>query len=543
MPMVQSREAMSGEDTWRKEFLFVLILLSLCLLLFFFRLGTPPLWDGDEGMHAATSKDMVTSGDWITPTLNGEKFYDKPVLYNWFVSLSFLVFGFNEFAARLPSALLGTGCVLIVYLLGRGMFGPLAGLLSGVLLATTGEQMILSRVVVHDIALAFFITLSLFFFYTGYQRERNRRRYFLLFYASAGFSVLAKGPVGILLPLLIIGLFLLAKRRLELVKELANPWGIFIFFVVAAPWYVLILLRNREYGSYFFIQQNLMNFLSSEARHHGPFYFYFPVVMAGFFPWSCFLPLALIHALRKRSEDRDALLFLALWFLVIFAFFSAASSKLDTYVLPLMPASACMVGLLWRDLMKDPTRELRRGFLYSFILLFGILVIAVLYVWFTSFPSFKLDYGIDVTRLKDWGLPFLAAFVVPFGLFVKKHLKTSLLALAGINVCAFLLALIMIVPMADPYRSTKGFALKLDRMLAPGEKMVFVRVLRDSALFYTDRKALLITTRKDLTRFLESDRRVFCVMRKSLIDFDERWKQMAHIIDEEGHKAIVSNRK
>ena len=207
--IAQSGEAIPGEETRKKEIFFVLILLSLCFLLFFFRLGTPPLWDGDEGMHAATSKDMVLSGDWITPTLNGEKFYDKPVLYNWFVSLSFLVFGFNEFAARLPSALLGTGCVLIVYLLARGMFGPTAGLLSGVFLATSGEQMILSRVVVHDIALAFFMTLSLFFFYAGFKREQGRKRYFLLFYASAGFAVLAKGPVGILLPVLIIGLFLL----------------------------------------------------------------------------------------------------------------------------------------------------------------------------------------------------------------------------------------------------------------------------------------------------------------------------------------------
>ena len=260
------------------------------------------------------------------------------------------------------------------------------------------------------------------------------------------------------------------------------------FSVIAAPWYVLIILRNREYGSYFFIQQNLMNFLSSEARHYGPFYYYFPVLMGGFFPWSCFLPVALIRALRKRSGNRDAVVFLAVWFSVIFVFFSVASSKLDTYILPLFPAVACMTGLLWHDLLKNPTPELRRGFLYSFLLLFGILFVAIVYVWFTPFPSLKSDYGLDVARLKYYGLPFLAAFIVPFGLFLRKKLKASILALAGINVCAVLLALMMIVPIMDPYRSTKGFALKLDRMLAPGEKMVFGRVLRDSALFYTEPK-------------------------------------------------------
>ena len=541
--MTRTGKAISEQEIRKEEIFFILILLSLCYLLFFFRLGTPPLWDGDEGMHAATSKDMVLSGDWITPTLNGEKFYDKPVLYNWFVSLSFLVFGFNEFAARLPSALLGTGCVLIVYLLGRSMVGPAVGFLSGVILATSGEHMLLSRVVVHDMALAFFITLSLFFFFRGFKEEQQRKRYFLLFYASAGFAVLAKGPIGMLLPALIIGLFLLVERRLSLLKEVITPWGILLFLVIAAPWYVLIILKNREYGSYFFIQQNLMNFLSSEARHHGPFYYYLPVLMGGFFPWSCFLPLALLYGFRKGPGKREGVVFLTVWFSIVFLFFSAASSKLDTYILPLFPAVACLAGLLWHDLLNAPVPELRKGFLFSFLLLFGILVTAVLYVWVTPLTSLRLDYGIDTARLKYCGLPLLGAFIVPFGLFLQRKTKASLWALVGVNVSAILLVFWIIVPIMDPYRSTKDFALKLDRMLAPGEKMVFGRVLRDSALFYTNRRALLLTTRKELTGFLGSKERVFCVIRKSLIENDEKWRQMAYIIDEEGHKAIISNKK
>src|SRR5512147_2680299 len=150
IPLTQPDKAQWKGRIWEKEIFLILILLLLCLIVFFFHLGKNPLWDGDEGMHAATSKDMILSGDWITPTFNGEKFYDKPVLYNWFVSLSFSAFGFNEFAARLPSALLGTGCVIIVFLLGRSIGGPLAGFLSGIILATSGEHVILSRVVVHD---------------------------------------------------------------------------------------------------------------------------------------------------------------------------------------------------------------------------------------------------------------------------------------------------------------------------------------------------------------------------------------------------------
>ena len=149
---------MSEKPFWEKEIFFVIILISICLLLYFFRLGYMPLGDIDEAMHASTSKDMVLSGNWLTPQYNGENFYDKPPLYNWLVAISFMLFGFTEFAARLPAVLLGLGCVMITYWLARRMFGPVVAFLSALVLATSAEFIVLSRVVVHDISLAFFIT-------------------------------------------------------------------------------------------------------------------------------------------------------------------------------------------------------------------------------------------------------------------------------------------------------------------------------------------------------------------------------------------------
>ena len=419
----------------------------------------------------------------------------------------------------------------------------MAGFLSGVILATSPEYLILSRVVVHDIALAFFITLSLFFFYMGFKDEQHRKRHLLLFYASSGFAVLAKGPVGMLLPALIIGFFLLLRGRPGFLKELLSLWGIILFVAIAAPWYVLIILKNRD-GSYFFIQQNLMNFLSSEARHSAPFYYYFPVLLGGFFPWSCFLPLTFIRVFQDRFNKLDqAVAFLIIWFLVIFVFFSAARSKLPTYVLPLFPAVSCLVGILWHDLLKNPTLKLRRGFFYSFLLILGISIIAMIYLYLNPPDNFEPDYGLDFTRFKSYGLVFLGTFIVPFYLFLTKHLKASFLALVGTVVSIIIFCLLVVVPVINPYRSTKGFALKLDRMLAPGGKLVFGRVMRDSALFYTNRRALLLTTRKELIDFLGSDKRVFCVIRRSLIESDEKLRQMAYMIDQEGHKVIISNKR
>ena len=134
------------------EKILVVLLIAVCLLLFFVALGDVPLYNKDEGLHAVTSKDMVLSGNWVTTTFNGETFYDKPVLYNWFAAVAFLVFGFTEFAARLPAALLGLATVLVTYALGRRMAGPTLGFLGAMILATSPEFITLSRAVVHDIS-------------------------------------------------------------------------------------------------------------------------------------------------------------------------------------------------------------------------------------------------------------------------------------------------------------------------------------------------------------------------------------------------------
>ncbi|MGE5807797.1 MAG: ArnT family glycosyltransferase [Nitrospirota bacterium] len=183
----------------KKDYYAILALRVLCLVLFFYQLGSHPLWDVDEGLHASTSKGMVLSGDWVTTRVNGQNFYDKTVLHNWFVAVSFLLFSFTELAARLPAALLGLGTVLVTYELGRRMFGARAVLLGGAVLATSPEFIILSRSVVHDISLAFFITLSFAFFFIAFSTSNRRKPTLFLFYASLGLAVLAKGPIGLLL--------------------------------------------------------------------------------------------------------------------------------------------------------------------------------------------------------------------------------------------------------------------------------------------------------------------------------------------------------
>ena len=528
----------------KEEVFYILILLGLCFTLFFFRLGNRPLWDTDEGMHASTSRDMVLSGDWITPTYNGENFYDKPILHNWFVSLSFLVFGFNEFAARLPAAILGLGGVILTYLLGRAVFGPWVGFLSGAILAANVEYTLLSKSVIHDISLAFFMTLALFLFYMGWRSERHRRGYLLSFYAALGFAVLAKGPVGVVLPGFIIGLFLLLRKRLAFLREMEIGWGILIFLGVAAPWYVLISLRNRDYGGYFFIYNNLMRFLSPKAQHHQPIYYYFLALFGGFFPWSSFLPLSLVQAFRVGIRKlKDGPLFLLLWFLVIFVFFSVASSKLSTYILPLFPAASLLVGSLWAGLMTTSTREPRKGFLSCFIPMMAILPVTLLYLWIGPPTYYTTKYGIDFLRYAYLVFWVAAGGGLSFYLAWKNHLKASLLALGGTIVLLMVFIELTIIPSIDPYFSTRDLALRLDRMIPPGEKLVFINSGKEAALFYTGRKARILRTPRETIDFLSQDKRVFCIVNKGLYTDLDKVKKVSYIIDEQGGKLIISNRK
>ncbi len=315
--------------TWSIEIYFVPLLLLLCGVLFFAFLGDRPLWDIDEGMHAVTSKEMVLTGDWVTPYFNGEKFYDKPPLFNWLVALSFLVFGFTEFAARLPAALLGTGCVLLTYFAGRRMFSPVVGFLGAAILASSVEFIIMSTVVVHDISLTFCVTLAMFLFFAGYKNRAHRRQYLLWGYAAIGMSVVAKGPIGLIMPMMVVGLFLISQRNLKFVKEMRVGWGLLIFLAVASPWYILMDIRNPDYTDYFLWQQNFGNFLSeAKSRHPEPFYYYIPVLLGGFWPWSFFLPAALISSFRSGlGKIRPEKVYLMIWLGCIFLFFSAAASS------------------------------------------------------------------------------------------------------------------------------------------------------------------------------------------------------------------------
>jgi 4-amino-4-deoxy-L-arabinose transferase-like glycosyltransferase len=240
---------------------------------------------------------------------------------------------------------------------------------------------------------------------------------------------------------------------------------------------------------------------------------------------------------------KEGPLFLILWFLVTFVFFTLASSKLSTYILPLFPAVSLLTGSLWADWMKTPSPGLRKGFLSCFIPLILILPLTLLYLWIGPPIYYATKHGINFlgyTYLVFW---VAGGGALSFYLAVRKDVQASFLFLAGTVVSVMVFFELAIVPLINPYFTTKELAQRLDRMIPLGEKLVFINSEKDTALFYTDRKALILRTPNETTDFLSQDKRVFCIVNKNLYRDLDKVKKMSYIIGEDGGKLIISNRK
>ncbi|MEO1210450.1 MAG: glycosyltransferase family 39 protein [Cyanobacteria bacterium J06638_20] len=360
----------------------------ICFLGFWWHLGSVGLIDETEPLFAEAARQMVETGDWITPYFNGETRFDKPPLVYWLMAIAYQTIGVNEWGVRFPSALGATALTVGGFLILRRFGAPipalggaadstsiqtsetqrwLAAWIGSGFLAFNLQTLVWARTGVSDMLLSGCIGTALFCFFAAYaEPERQIKRLgYLGFYIFCGLAVLAKGPVGIVLPGLIVLAFLLYLGKFREVWREAMPiWGIVLFLAIAVPWYILVFQANgQDYIDSFFGYHNFERFTSVVNQHSAPWYFYFLIVLLGFAPYSAYLPLAM-GRLRFwrwqdwRSQPRSTHLglFALMWFAVIFIFFTVAVTKLPSYVIPLIPGAALLVALQWSAWMTAPSR-------------------------------------------------------------------------------------------------------------------------------------------------------------------------------------------
>ncbi len=312
--------------------------IGLFVLLYIIPLGARPVISPDEVRYAEIPREMIATGDWVVPRLNGLRYFEKPVMGYWLNAAAMMLFGENAFAIRLPSALaVGISALMVFFLVRRFAGGYLTGIIAATALFTCLEVFALGVFCVLDSSLAMFVTVAMVFFFFAHMAERSgRRTLFLAFFgAFCGFAFLTKGFLAFAVPAVTIVPFLIWEGR---VKDLFRDFWIAILaaFLVCLPWSVMIHLRENDFWNYFFWIEHIKRFMSDNAQHSQPFWFFIPVIAVGALPWTVFMPAA-ISGMRETRLEKPFARFAICWFLFPLLFFSLSQGKLATYILPCFP--------------------------------------------------------------------------------------------------------------------------------------------------------------------------------------------------------------
>lgn len=343
------------------------LLLLLGLLALFISLdglGDRKLANPDEGRYSEISREMALSGDFVTPRLNGLKYFEKPPLQYWATAIAFRLFGESELSARLYTALCGLGCVLLIGYTGKRLYDEETGLLSALVLLSAPYFAALNEIVTLDMGLTFWMTLTISAFLISQfaSAEVSHRRWLWVAWAGMAGAVLSKGLIGIVFPAAALFLYCIVQRDFRLPVQLQWTRGLIIFFALVAPWFVMVSLQNPEFLHFFFIHEHFERFTSTSHRRVENWWFFLPILFAGFLPWAVVLIPAAVSGWRApaRLTEQNRVFapikFILLFSLFILLFFSKSGSKLPAYILPMFPMLGLVIGIYLRQIEAQRLR-------------------------------------------------------------------------------------------------------------------------------------------------------------------------------------------
>lgn len=497
----------------------LLILALLASLLFFYNLGGWDLWEPDEPRYAQVAREMAEDGNWILPRLNNRIYPDKPPVFFWLIAISYAIFGeVSSLSARFPSALAGVLGIILTYCMGRALKSARAGFISSLVLATTVEFFWLARRANIDLTLTLFISAALFFYYKGY-RDVSPRFYYL-YYLFIALATLTKGPVGFILPLLTVIAHLAAMKDFKAIKKVFSHPGLLLFFIIIFSWLIpSAMAGGRKYVDEIIFNQMLGRVYDSWS-HKEPLYYYFLSFPPLLLPWIFFLPGAFIYGFsRKRQAPGEDAFFPAVWFITVFAFFSLCSGKRTLYLLPLLPAFALMVGLMWDRFFDDDGEKAVPGLVRIpvYLLLCSLIVACIALPWYSAL--FKSEHR--VFNYYPPALILAASSIAALIIFVKKKAALTLAMLMTIMAAGFLYTAAFVFPALNESNSAKAFSLKIKALVKNDDLLVSFCKDNASFIYYSGiREIKELETPFDLTAvMMNSPQRVFCLIYKN--DFDK----------------------
>lgn len=391
-----------GKDNLQnKTIIHLLLLITLGGTLFFYKVSTLPLTEPDEARCGVIVRDMIRNHHWLVPHLGSKPYFDKPAPFFWLAAVVQKVTGDEESPGRIIAGLTALVAVLVTYAAARSIFNPLAGLLAGVILITTGEFLYIARWYRMDMPFAASMWAGLWLFLQAEIKRQNEHEYkggWIGFYLFCAVATLFKGPAGLVLPVLIVAMYLLLSGKPRRFFELFNLKGVILYLLISAPWYVAISLKEPHYAYEFFIRQNIARYTTSTFGHtRWPAVIYIPILLAGLMPWTIYLPGICIRYFPRRWSKRNnppAILFLWLAILVPLIFFSLSRTKLMNYILPVFPPLAVMIGGLIAGwiLSNKPDSLMKHGARAAFIMILLLpLALASIEIWLGN-----IDYWIFI---------------------------------------------------------------------------------------------------------------------------------------------------
>jgi 4-amino-4-deoxy-L-arabinose transferase-like glycosyltransferase len=480
-----------------------------------------PLANPDEGRYSEISREMVASGDWLSPRLNGFKYFEKPPLQYWATAIAFKLFGQNEISARLYVVLCGLGTLLIVGFTGMRLMNPEVGLAAMLALVASPYFMALGGIVTLDMGLTIWTTATLcalLLAERAVERPREHRRWMLAAWAAIALAVLSKGLVGIVFPAAAVFIHCALRRDFSLLRRLEWLRGSLIFLAIAAPWFIAVSLANPEFAEFFFIHEHFQRFLTRSHRRVEPVWYFIPVLALGFLPWMFALPSAVAHAWRAEAGSRGAqpLRLVLAWCAFIVVFFSASGSKLPAYILPAFPPLALVLG---RYLVEAPPKRLA---LWSALTIPLGIAFAVL-AW--RLPDTTRDEWVRAIYRDGWWEAFVAALA-----FLAAGVAATILLRAGRRWAAMatvaFAGVVVIECIEDlyehlsPRQSGLVVAQKMKPLLTPATRIYTVSHYEQSVPFYIARTMILDDYEDEFQLGMRSDPdRVV----ETLAEFPEHW--------------------
>ncbi|MBK1986728.1 glycosyltransferase family 39 protein [Sphaerospermopsis aphanizomenoides BCCUSP55] len=496
-------------------------LLLINFIAFGWNLGNIGLIDETEPLFAEASRQMLVTGDWITPFFNGVTRFDKPALIYWCQAIAYSIMGVNEWAARIPSALAATGVTALAFYAVQWHFAKkdeleqtanptrryLTAAVASALMALNPEMIVWGRVGVSDMLLTGCIASALLCFFLGYAQNsapsRFPNQWYLACYVLMAGAILTKGPVGIVLPgLIMIAFALYVGKFWQLWREMRPILGLGIVFVISAPWYILVTWRNGwNFINAFFGYHNIERFTEVVNGHSAPWYFYFLVVLFGFAPYSVYIPGAIARLkfwqrsqIINQERSQQLGLFACFWFLGVFSFFTIAVTKLPSYVLPLMPAAAILVALWWSDLF--PNTHTHKSFSISgwvnvaFLSALAVALFNISHIIGTDPAAPELYEQIQNLGIANiGGIIWLTAAVIIAVLILTYRWR----AIITINLICFVAFLSLVLMPAlflmdaerqAPLRQLSAIAVQEQQ---PNEELVMVGFKKPTVTFYTQK--------------------------------------------------------